>query len=101
MAIFSYIIFFNIITKNEKNIFCLFITCLNFLYFCVFKNENNLAGYSEEIKQAIRDLVNEYKDKNDAYLVSDFDNTTSIFDIAYQCSIYQMRQCHLLYQKMK
>ena len=54
------------------------------------KKVDNLAGYNKETKQAIKDLVKQYKNKDDAYIVSDFDNTTSIFDIAYQCSIYQL-----------
>ena len=53
-------------------------------------NDVDLSGYNQETKQAIKDLVNEYKNKEDVYVVSDFDNTTSIFDIAYQCSIYQI-----------
>ncbi len=50
----------------------------------------SLKGYNQETKQAILDLVNEYKNTENAYVVSDFDNTTSIFDIAYQCSVYQL-----------
>lgn len=49
-----------------------------------------LAGYSKEVKTAIHDLVKECKNKENAYIVSDFDNTTSIFDIAFQCSVYQL-----------
>ena len=54
------------------------------------ENDADLAGYNEETQQAIQDLVKEYKNKDNAYVVSDFDNTTSIFDIAFQCSIYQL-----------
>ena len=53
------------------------------------------AGYSEEARKAIADLVKccgkdspEYD--GTAYVVSDFDNTISIFDITYQCIIYQL-----------
>ena len=53
------------------------------------------AGFSAEAKQAIADLVKLYgKDSagydGTAYVVSDFDNTTCIFDITYQCCIYQL-----------
>ena len=61
-----------------------------FSVFSCSKREDNLAGYNKETKQAIHDLVKQNKNNNDAYIVSDFDNTTSIFDIAYQCSIYQL-----------
>ena len=61
-----------------------------FSLFSCTKQEDNLAGYNKETKQAIRDLVKQYKNQDDAYIVSDFDNTTSIFDIAYQCAIYQL-----------
>ena len=53
-------------------------------------SKDNLQGFNKETKQAIRDLVKTYKNTENAYVVSDFDNTTSIFDIAYQCSIYQL-----------
>lgn len=52
--------------------------------------QEDLGGFNKETQQAIRDLVNTYKNTKNAYVVSDFDNTTSIFDIAYQCSIYQL-----------
>ena len=54
------------------------------------KENADLAGYNQETQQAIRDLVKLNKNNESAYIVSDFDNTTSIFDIAYQCSIYQI-----------
>lgn len=53
-------------------------------------SKDNLQGFNKETKQAIRDLAKTYKNTENAYVVSDFDNTTSIFDIAYQCSIYQI-----------
>ena len=49
-----------------------------------------LNGYAKEVQVAIKDFVNQYKNTEDAYVVSDFDNTTAIFDIALQCSIYQL-----------
>ena len=53
------------------------------------------AGFTDEAKQAIKDLVRLYgKDSPSydglAYVVSDFDNTTAIFDITYQCCTYQL-----------
>lgn len=53
------------------------------------------AGYTEEAKQAVADFVKLYgKDSprydGTEYVVSDFDNTISIFDITYQCIIYQL-----------
>ena len=89
--IISAVITYNQLKMKIKRM--LFIPLIFFSSFSVFsctQKEDNLAGYSQEIKQAIRDLVKEYKNKDNAYIVSDFDNTTSIFDIAYQCSIYQI-----------
>ena len=53
------------------------------------------TGYSAEARKAIGDLVRLCgKDSpgydGTAYVVSDFDNTISIFDITYQCIIYQL-----------
>ena len=56
------------------------------------------AGFSDQTKQAVSDFVAMYgKDSPDyqgnAYVVSDFDNTTAIFDITYQticCQIERM-----------
>ena len=79
-----------------------FIPLLLFSAFSVFSCSNkddNLAGYSKETKQAIRDLVKQYKNKDNVYIVSDFDNTTSIFDIAYQCSIYQIETMSFVISK--
>ena len=60
------------------------------LFGCTQNKDADLKGYSPEVKQAIKDFVSEYKNKDNAYVVSDFDNTTVIFDIALQCSIYQL-----------
>ena len=57
---------------------------------CTNKTQINLSGYAPEAQTAIKDFVKEYKNKEDAYIVSDFDNTTVIFDIALQCAIYQL-----------
>ncbi|MBQ7152383.1 MAG: hypothetical protein IJR83_00390 [Clostridia bacterium] len=56
----------------------------------------DLSGFSPQAQTAIRDFVRTWgKDsegyRGDAYIVSDFDNTTSIFDITYQCSVYQIQ----------
>ena len=53
------------------------------------------SGFSPEAKQAISDLIKLYgKDSSGydgtAYVVCDFDNTTAIFDITYQCCTYQL-----------
>lgn len=53
------------------------------------------TGYSPEARQAIKDFTAMYgKDSPDysgnEYVVTDFDNTTSIFDITYQCTKYQL-----------
>ena len=56
---------------------------------------DKITGYSPEAEKAIADFVVMYG-KNapgydgSAYVVSDFDNTTSVFDITYQCSVYQL-----------
>lgn len=62
---------------------------------CKKNNTVDLSGFNQETKDVINDFVKLYgnKSKNynkNTYVVSDFDNTTSIFDIAYQCSIYQL-----------
>ena len=76
---------------------CLLILVLSLAVFggCT-KKVPDLSGYSAEAQQAIKDFVNAYGKNskgynNDAYIVSDFDNTTSIFDITYQCSVYQIQ----------
>ena len=60
------------------------------LFACSQKVDASLSGYAPEVKTAIKDFVKEYKNQENAYIVSDFDNTTSIFDITYQCSVYQI-----------
>ena len=60
------------------------------LFSCNQNQDVDLKGYAPEVKQAIKDFVKEYKNKENAYVVSDFDNTTVIFDIALQCAIYQL-----------
>ena len=52
-------------------------------------------GFSEQTKQAVSDFIDMYGKNSDgynesAYVVSDFDNTTSVFDITYQTIAYQL-----------
>ena len=54
------------------------------------------TSYAPETEAAINDFIGAYgKDApgwdDSAYVVSDFDNTTSIFDITYQCNAYQLQ----------
>ena len=53
------------------------------------------AGFSDQTRQAVADFVAMYgKDSPDyqgnAYVVSDFDNTTCVFDITYQAIVFQL-----------
>ena len=73
-----------------KNKFLLLIPLVFAIFGCSQKPNDGLEGYAPEVGEAIRDFVKEYKNTEDAYIVSDFDNTTVIFDIALQCSIYQL-----------
>ena len=80
-----------------KKIYILFmIILLTFILpGCKKSNTVDLSGFNQETQNAINDFVKLYgnKSKNHnqkSYVVSDFDNTTSIFDITYQCSIYQL-----------
>ena len=54
------------------------------------------TSFSPQTEQAINDFIAAYgKDapayQQNAYVVSDFDDTTSISDITYQCGIYQLQ----------
>ncbi len=49
------------------------------------------ADWSEEVKKAINDFVDTYAFTENAYVVFDFDNTTSIFDVEEQLAIYQLQ----------
>lgn len=76
--------------KKINILILLFVMIFSFAS-CKSKNEEvDLSGFNEETKQAIHDLVKKYGNTKDAYVVSDFDNTIAIFDIAYQCAIYQI-----------
>ena len=66
-----------------KRIKFLLLLLLTFSFFGCNKNQSvDLSGYSIEVRQSILDFTKTYKNKDDAYIVSDFDNTTVIFDIA-------------------
>ncbi len=49
------------------------------------------ADWSEEVKKAINDFVDTYAFTENAYVVFDFDNTTSIFDVEEQLAVYQLQ----------
>ncbi len=54
------------------------------------------TSFAHETEEAINDFIAAYgKDapgsNGSAYVVSDFDNTTAIYDITYQCNIYQLQ----------
>ncbi len=54
------------------------------------------TSFAPATEDAINDFIAAYgKDASDwdgsAYVVTDFDNTTAIFDITYQCNIYQLQ----------
>ena len=59
--------------------------------------QKETSGFSDQTKQAVADFVAMYgKDSanynGDAYVVSDFDNTTSVFDITYQTIACQLER---------
>ena len=59
------------------------------------KEMGEAAGYSPQAEKAVGDFVRMYGEKapdydGSAYVVSDFDNTTAVFDITYQCCVYQL-----------
>ncbi|MBQ2794628.1 MAG: haloacid dehalogenase-like hydrolase [Oscillospiraceae bacterium] len=49
------------------------------------------ADWSDEVKKAINDFVDTYAFTENAYVVFDFDNTTSIFDIEEQLGVHQLQ----------
>ena len=49
------------------------------------------ADWSEQAKNAINDFVDTYGGTENAYVVFDFDNTTSIFDVEEQLAVYQLQ----------
>ena len=48
-------------------------------------------GWNPYVKQAIDDFIAEYGNTENAYVVFDFDNTTSIFDVEEQLAVYQLQ----------
>ena len=82
--------------KAKIVLICLLIILIVSVFFVGCNKKPDLSGFSSETKQAIIDFVKTYGKQskaynNDAYVVTDFDNTTAIFDIAYQCSVYQIQ----------
>lgn len=53
--------------------------------------ESAEAGWNPYVEQAILDLCETYGGTENAYVVFDFDNTTSIFDVEEQLAIYQLQ----------
>ena len=49
------------------------------------------ADWSDEVKKAVNDFVDTYAFTENAYVVFDFDNTTSIFDVEEQLAVYQLQ----------
>jgi hypothetical protein len=47
--------------------------------------------WAPDVREALNDFIDECKGKENAYVVFDFDNTCSIFDISEQLMIYQLR----------
>ena len=88
-------------------------TCASFTFGCTVAASSNSSPASQQTspakgaflsgtsfapatETAINDFITTYgKDapnwSDSAYVVSDFDNTTSIFDIANQCNVYQLQ----------
>ena len=59
--------------------------------------KKDAVGFSDQTRQAVADFVAMYgKDSPDyqgnAYVVSDFDNTTAVFDITYQTIVCQLER---------
>ena len=48
-------------------------------------------GWNPYVKEAIDDFIATYGGTEDAYVVFDFDNTTSIFDVEEQLAVYQLQ----------
>ena len=48
-------------------------------------------GWNPYVKQAIDDFIATYGGTENAYVVFDFDNTTSIFDVEEQLAVYQLQ----------
>lgn len=65
--------------------------------FCVFsfwgcdRPQVTESSWSDDVKGAINTFLEDYGNKPDkSYVVFDFDNTTSINDIGYMCTFYQI-----------
>ena len=53
--------------------------------------ESAEAGWNPYVEQAILDFCETYGGTENAYVVFDFDNTTSIFDVEEQLAVYQLQ----------
>lgn len=48
------------------------------------------TDWSEDVKQGVNDFLHRYTQTKNAYVVFDFDNTSSIFDVEEQALVYQI-----------
>ncbi|MCQ2069603.1 MAG: hypothetical protein MJZ68_00530 [archaeon] len=46
--------------------------------------------WAPEVKEAVNGLIDSFEGKDGQYVVSDFDNTTSVFDIEHQLAVWQL-----------
>ena len=53
--------------------------------------ESAEEGWNPYVEQAINDFIATYGGTENAYVVFDFDNTTSIFDVEEQLAVYQLQ----------
>ncbi len=53
--------------------------------------EELAEGWNPYVEQAINDFIATYGGTENAYVVFDFDNTTSIFDVEEQLAVYQLQ----------
>ncbi len=68
------------------------------LFFTSCKKENSTqisyverADWAEDVRKGINDFMDSYAHSDNAYVVFDFDNTVSIFDIEEQLMVYQLQ----------
>ena len=47
--------------------------------------------WADDVKTAVNDFIDLYGNTDSAYVVSDFDNTCSIFDVEEQLAVYQLQ----------
>jgi len=73
-----------------------FMLLLFSFYACHPSNEKNIThlerdDWAPDVKEGINDFMDKYAHSDNAYVVFDFDNTSSIFDIEEQLMIYQLQ----------